>query len=539
MADKKSKSASKPSKMKDDTLMGRYAELHNKKENIMYRSEKYASWTIPAIFPPENMNDTELQGPTNSTGARAVNHLSNKIVMVLFPQGQPFFRLMVAMEVLLEFKAKAKNGDEAAAQILKNLDQQLSDAEKQAVQELEYNRYRTEATNVVKSLIVTGNALLYNPDKGKGKTQSYTLRDYCVVRDLSGTVIELITRNKKALYTFSDDVQNALRASDKKYEREHDCDVTVYTQVKLMADGKYHLKQAVEKVELPDSNGTWTAEELPWLALTWNRLPGEDYGRGLVEDYAGAFHALAVLTSAQLDAVAIAADIKFLVNPGSIVDVKELNDSESGSYHSGNEGDVTAIQLDKHVDLQLVESAIQRYVQEIGQAFLLNSAATRDAERVTAEEIRNTAKELELSNAGIYSRLAEEWQLPTAKLALKRAGVKIGGNSPIIPVIITGIDSLSRAGELDNLETFLYYVGLFEKVPEDVRQRMDFEGALKFIGVRTGIDYTQFVKTETQFKAEQQQAMQQQMAATAAEQAGAAASGIAQSAGEAALQSNQ
>lgn len=53
-------------------------------------------------------------------------------------------------------------------------------------------------------------------------------------------------------------------------------------------------------------------------------------------------------------------------------------------------------------------------------AFLLNSAVQRQGERVTAEEIRYVAGELEDTLGGVYSILAQELQLPLAKRLLNQ-----------------------------------------------------------------------------------------------------------------------
>lgn len=391
---------------------------------------------------------------------------------------------------------------------------------------LDYNKFRTEATMVAKSLIVTGNALMFHPDDGR--VQSYNLRDYCVVRDLSGTVVEIMTRDKKAFNTFSKSVQETLKASKHKSKYDKDgCDVTIYTRIVLNDDKKYEMTQSADDVPL-ESKATWIAEELPYIVLTWNLVRGEDYGRGLVEDYAGAFHALTVLNNSLIDMVGIAADIKFLVKPTSVLDVKSLNDSAAGTYHTGDEGDITVPELNKISDMQFVEGAVNRFQQQIGQAFLLNSSVTRQAERVTAEEIRYVAQELELSHGGIYSRFAEEWQLRVAILMLRKADVKIGGeNKQIYPQIITGLDSLSRAGDLDNLRMFVMDLQLLNEVPEDIRAVIDPAKFAQFIGVRRGVEYEKFVKTASQMQAEQQQIqaaqqqqMQQQVGAEVAMEAG-------------------
>lgn len=519
-----------PSK-KPKTLAGEYQQMDSKKSSLHNRCEEYALWTLPYVFPKQGIKDSENQGPLDSTGARAVNHLSNKLIMTLFQPYSPFFRLNVSSDIVSQLSEDAEK-DEGAKETLAEIDKALAQAERDAMRELDYSRYRTEATTVAKSLIVTGNSLMYLPTKGR--VQSYGLRDYCVQRDLSGNVVKLMTRDKKALSTFSKSIQDQIKAGAKnkqKYTNEN-CDVVLYTKVELKHDGKYHMTQAADDVML-DSRATWTVEECPYIVLTWNLIRGEDYGRGLVEDYAGSFHALHVLNQALLDMVAIAADIKFLVDPSSVLNVVELNNSESGSYHTGKEGDISVPQLNKQVDMAFIAEAIATYRQQIAMAFLLNSSVTRDAERVTAEEIRYVAQELELSHGGIYSRFAEEWQLKTAVIILKRINInlKLGKDKQAIePQIITGLDSLSRAGDLDNLRLFLADLQMLNEIPEDIRAGIDIGQFIQYVGIRRGVDYQKFAKTQAQMQQElqaaqqmQSQQMQQQVAGAVATEAGKAA----------------
>lgn len=499
----------KPKVKANGKLAKRFTDLDTKRASVLRRCEDYAMWTLPYLFPPTNSKDKELQGPLSSTGARAVNFLSNKLTMTLFQQ--QFFRLKVSSDELEKLSAAAKQGDPQAKELLSEIDSTLVKKEREAIQELGYNKFRTEATTSSKHVIVTGNALMYMPPK-TGDTQVYGLRDYCVVRDLSGNVIEFIMRDRKALCTFNDKIISTLKELD-KHKYKDDADVTLYTRVMLKSDGKYHLEQDVENVNLDYVKGQWTKEDLPWIILTWNLVRGEDYGRGLVEDYAGSFHALYVLHQALITGVAIASDIKFLVDPSSVIDVRELNDSASGSYHSGKEGDVSCVQLNKALDFAMVEAAIERITRDISQAFLLNSSVPRDAERVTAEEIRFVAQELETAHGGVYSRFSEEWQYRVAVLILSRVDIKIGAT--IRPQILTGLENLSRSGELDNLVTFIKHLSLLNEVPEEFRGAINPRKYAAYVGMRTGVEYDQFIMSDDEMMQKQQaeqQAMNQQLA---------------------------
>lgn len=496
----------------------------------MTRAEKYAKWTLPFLFPMTGSNEgSEHQVSTDGIGARAVNHVSNKVVTTLFrPQG-PFFRLRLSKQQRKQIALLAQSSDQAkVAELTQRIEQELNDTEQEAVEHLDMVAYRPMATNAAQLLVATGNALVYHP-AGK-PVQVFTLRDYCVVRDLSGTVIEIMTRECKAFETFHPDVQIQLRVRD--YGRQDTDEVKVYTQIKLHEDGKFHARQEAGGVELDIEDAMWPAKLLPWIPLTWNLLRGEDYGRGLVEDYAGAFHALSVLTQSLVNLAAIMGDIKFFVKPTSVIDVAELNKSPAGSYHSGNAEDVAAMQTNKNSDANFIVSMIERYERQIAQAFLLNSSVTRDAERVTAEEIRIQANELEMSVGGIYSRLALQWQVPTANVTLDHIGFS-GLEQGITPQIITGMDSLSRAGELDNLRMFVSDMALLEAVPEDFRRAID---PLKFaavIGTARQVDYAKFMKSAEQMQAE----IQQEQAALANQEQMKAAGAVASEAGKAAVQS--
>lgn len=506
-------------------LATRWTYLEGLKSSQTNNSEEYARWTLPYVFPTQNSENVELQLSKDSIGAQAVNHLANKVVSVLFPPQRMFFRLHVS-EAMLNLASKAmqqqgganvKQAQEGVSKAMVVLEAELASKEKEAQDYMDMVSYRPQAVNAAKLLIITGNALMFHPEDQP--VQVFNLRDYCVVRDLSGEVIEIMTKEQKAFETFHPSIQVQLRAAklrpaDIKNGMEYNdkSTVTIYTRICLHEDGKYHAYQAGDNIMLDTDGASWTKKTLPWIVLTWNLVRGEDYGRGLVADYAGAFHAINVLSGSLLNMAAIMGDIKFLVNPASVVDIPTLNRSGPGTFHSGRAEDVTAIQLDKQADAQFIAALIERYERQIAQAFLLNSQLTRNAERVTAEEIQMQANELETSNGGIYSRLAGTWQVQTANIVLQQIGFEATENG-ITPKIITGMDSLSRMGELDNIRLFLGDLAMLNGVPEDVRMIIDMPSFAEVLGTNRQVDYKRFIKTQAQLQAEaqQRQAEQQQL----------------------------
>jgi hypothetical protein len=519
------------------TIESRWTQLNAKKSTVLSQSEQYSRWTLPYLFPP-NTTQTDgalIQGTNDSIGARCVNHLSNKVITTLFrPQGA-FFRLHLPKKQIQKIaKVSGMQDQKEIAAAIGLVEAELADVEAEATEKQNMVEYRPNATTAAKLLIVTGNALIYHPDLRP--VQVFNVRDYCVVRDLSGTVIEIITKEEKAFETFAPSVQEQLRAYKKHGDKTYDGDdnVTIYTQIKLEDNGKFHVYQEAGCVKLDTEGVFYPRNKLPWVVLTWNLVRGEDYGRGLVEEYAGTFHSLEVYHQSLINIAGIMGDIKFLVNPASLVDVQAMNSSPAGSYHSGRDGDVTAIETKKQHDAQFILSMIERNEKNLAQAFLLNSSMTRDAERVTAEEIRMVANELETSNGGVYSRLALQWQVPTANILLDQIefdGDKFG----ITPSIITGMDSLSRQGEMDNLRLFISDIAMLEAVPEDIRAGIDPLKFMAFIGTARQIEYNKFLMTDAQLQQKQQQ-KQQMLAQQEAMKANGA---VAAEAGKAAVQGAQ
>jgi hypothetical protein len=532
---------SSPAVVKQTELKLRYEHLHGKKSGILTECEKYAGWTLPYVFPKDTISSTQTEfiAPADPIGAACVNHLSNKTVTTLFPPQASFFRLLLDEEMKSQIEATLKSNASAPTEdaqaelnaLMLEVEAELAKSERKAIDYLDMVAYRPQLIHAAKLLIITGNALEYHPP-GK-PVQVYTLRDYCTVRDLSGQCIEIMTRETKAFETFHPDVQRQLK--DRKVSRSHSKDyadkdeVTIYTQVKLQEDGKWHVYQAADLIALDTSDNVWPTASLPWVPLTWNLVRGEDYGRGLVAEYGGAFHAIEVFTNALMNIAAIMGDIKFLVNPSSNIDVKTLNDSPPGSYHAGRDGDITTAKFDRTVEAQFLVTMIERSEQQISKAFLLLSASRRQGERVTAEEIRGDANELETSNGGIYSRLAATWQVPVAHIALdqtKFQGVQAG----IRPKVITGMDSLSRVSELDNLRMFMADLTMLAQVPETFQAAIHPDKFMALIGTNRQVEYKQFVKTPAEMQADRDAAaaenarlVEQQTAGKVAEAAGTAA----------------
>lgn len=492
----------------DFRLKGEFLGSDYAREETLTRCERYAGWTLPNIFPDDPLMEyDEMQNDYQSVGAQAVTNLANKIMMALFQPSRPFFRMRLTQQ-----QRESLAGGLTPAQI----DVALSEAERAAMRELDKINARVVMTQVIQHLIITGNAMLFMPKKGK--MQMYSLRDYIVKRDLSGTPIKIIMRETKSVSGLPED----LRAQAIEAGYEDDADVSIFTGVVKTGENKYVSWQELEDLCYCSTQmGMYDEKSLPWIPLTWNLCRNKDYGTGLVENYSGDFWTLSTLAEAILDYTTIATDVKNLVNPAGMTDVREITEARSGAYVHGREEDIYVHTPQINNAADFLTNQFREVERRIGAAFLLNSAVTRDAERVTAEEIRMQANELESSLGGVYSNLATELQLPLATRLLSKINPVF---KDIEPTIVTGLESLSRNSELDRLRYFFQDLVQLAELPPQVAKRMDFPALIATLGAGHGVDYKKVLLDEETVKANDKAAAEQN-AATQGMEAQAVAQG--------------
>jgi hypothetical protein len=99
-------------------------------------------------------------------------------------------------------------------------------------------------------------------------------------------------------------------------------------------------------------------------------------------------------------------------------------------------------------------------------------------------------------------------------------------------VVTTGLESLSREGQLEALRLAIADLQMLDAVPEDVRAAMDVRAFSEFVFTNRGVNFGQFIKSKEQIQADQQAQMQQ-------EQAMMAQQGAVQAASQAAAKSAQ
>lgn len=491
--------------------------LNGLKEPLMTRVERYAALTIPKVCLPHGFNVESMDQTHDyqSLGAQAVNHVVNKLMVAMFAPSRPFFRVAEGKKTK-ESAAQAGISETAIGDILANM-------EREGTRMLDKLAQRPKLYQALRHLVVTGNALII---LDPGMLRVMGLRYFNVKRTHDGKVHTLVIREQMRFDELDEAIQELLAT-------EHKADDMVSHYRHICRVGKrYKMTQWVEDSQLPPKyDGDWSEDKFPYRVLTWDLSDESDYGTGLVEDYAGDFEALSVLAESIVTGGVVGTEFRWVANPNGMTSIEDFRNSINGDVISGNAKDINAISPPVVEGVKMAQAVSQEYSQRISRGFLLGSAVTRSAERVTAEEIRMTAMELESSFGGVYSALAPSMQEPVALWMLENADLPIAGSDLSI-VIVTGLDALSRNGDLDNLKLGIATLGGFINVPEPLQQRIKWQETADFIGQAVGVDLKRFIMTDEEFQQVQQQMMAQQAAANTAE-----AGGIAQA--QAAAQPNQ
>lgn len=490
--------------MTTTSAKARFNHFNTKRSASLDRARDCAELTIPSLLPPSGTTEsTPLYTPYQGLGARGVNNLASKLVLTLLPPNAPFFRLAIDQKTLAEM-----GQDEAAKTAI---ERELAKLERIIMGEVETTNARTVLYEVLKHLIVTGNGLLYMPPEGGMRL--FKLDQYVVRRDGMGTVMEILIKESISPATLSPEVQAAVGVN---VNEEKEKNVDIYTIV-LRKEGKWLHRQEVNDVVVPGSEGNVPIDQPHYLALRLSALAGEDYGRGLVEEYLGDLRSLEGLHKSIVTAAAAASKVVFLLNPNATTRKKDLAFSESGDIVQGNETDVSVLKVDKSPDFRVAMEVIEQISQRLAQAFLMNTSIQRNAERVTAEEIRYMAQELEDALGGIYSVLSQELQLPYVRRLMtqltRQKKLPALPKGQVSPMITTGLEALGRGHDIAKLRELLSDLAPLGE--QAIATYLNVGDYIQRAATARGVAPDGLIRTDEEIAMQQQQAQMQQLAQAA------------------------
>lgn len=487
--------------MNEQSAKARYTSLAVKREHFLDRARDCAELTIPSLLPREGHHPSQrLIEPAQSVGAECVLNLASRLMMALYPPGQPSFKLGVPADVLLA------QGQES---VPADLERGLTLGEQTIAAEIERRQWRHPTHLSLLYMIVTGNALEQMlPDN---RIKVFRIDQYVVVRDPSGQVTEIITEEFLFPANMPDELRSMVDADEDASQP-----IPLYTWVKLKNDGTWEIHQEIQEETVPNSKGTW--QILPFNALRWTAVVGEDYGRGKCEEHIGDLRSVEGLSKAVIDGAAMASRHVTMIRPnaaGGLNLRRRLAKAANGEFVVGNPEDIEMLQFTNVTGMQFTEQALVRLIQSLSRGFLLNSSVRRDAERVTAYELQLMAEELEGTLGGVYSMLAQEMQ--AARLRRLIFQMQDQGALPdwpegvIEPTILTGLESLGRQQDVQKVATLTQL--LAQLPPEVATDYPKWSDLLK--KVFNGLQLPEAVRTDEEVAQIQQQRAMAEAAAQA------------------------
>ena len=179
------------------------------------------------------------------------------------------------------------------------------------------------------------------------------------------------------------------------------------------------------------------------------------------------------------------------------------------------------MQVGKTADFGTAAQLAAQIEKRILEAFLVMNV--RNAERVTAEEVRLTQLELEQSLGGLFSLLTVEFLVPYLNrtlLILQRSNqIPRLPKDVVRPKIVAGINSLCRGQYNESLTRIMATVAQ-TLGPEALVKFVNPSEAIQRLAAAQGIDVLNLIRTPEELQAEQEKLMQMQAQKSLVDQTG-------------------
>lgn len=482
-----------------ETLFKKYQD-----DRLILKYQEYAKWTVPGVFPKDSDpglgRNQQIEQDFQSLGALLINNLSAKLCNVLFPQNMNFFKVEATDQLI-----KALGSKSAQEDIKKTLLALENKANKQAMTNGGY----AALNDLIQLLLITGNALCIRKNN---RIIVRSLRDYAYLRDNSGYILDLILKETMLFDSLVPELRAALSASGKQYQ--WDSEVKLYTRVKTSVTEMGRMVTISAQADGLEIGEPATYPEMlsPFIPVALRYRWGDNYGRGMVEDYAGAFAKLSALSEALTFYELEACKVINLVKPGATVDLQSLENAKHGDYVYGDPNSISKLETGTGNKIAEMLADIESVFGQLAKAFLYEGNV-RQAERVTAEEIKMTAEEADRTQGGLYSSISTSIHIPLAHvlsyevdpeilLALHADQVEFS--------ISTGLAAIGRAQEVSALLQATQEIGMVVPILTQISQRWDKERIAESIMYARGLDPKEYSFTEKELEQLQEQLSQQQ-----------------------------
>ncbi len=510
------------------TCAERFYYLNGVRGGKLERSRYMSSLTIPSLLPENGITSNgELPKPFSSVAGRGVTNMSSRMLSALLPLNDlPFF------------KFELTNGEAADPEIF----QFMETLAHQIYSKLMTDNLRETLFLALQHLIVSGDVLIIQEDDFSFKT--YRLDQYVVRRDIDGSVVELIYLD----WVPKEANPDIFEAFDNNFFP------SAYNALNALPDYQANFCRVVWNEDenvwdyySEDEEGNMIEEGeykvTPFMPMRWIAVTGEDYGRSHCEEILGDIETLEAYTKAMIDGMTAASTFWVAIDPSGITDIDDLSQSPTGSFIGARQSDVFTLSPAQTISPQLsaAQAAVDGMRREVSNAFLAAQGGIRQADRVTATEVRMIGMEIENVLGGAFSAIGRNLMEPIVRrtIALMARDGEIDerlmaefldDDGKLTIQVVTGLQALSRDSDL----TKLMQLGeMVRNLPPEAIQHFRWDQYGSALISSLGFDPRNWVRSEAE--ADQRMAEQQTQAALMQSQQ-AVAMGAAQGAGAAAGQ---
>jgi hypothetical protein len=507
-----------------------YNKLATTRDAVLQTARELAEITIPSVFPPMGYVEGQYIGENNqSVGAWCVNTLASKLMYVAFPPNHSSIKISLD-------KAAIRNSKEAFAQdpvMVAKIDGSLSALEKEHHDRFAATKLRLAYTQYIKQLLIGGNSCWEHEELDSPVVHDMT--KYVVKRDKKGNQQFVILREEAS----SSDLPAHMKVIAANVNREQwlnkdrwEQDIVIHKVCMRYNKDEWLTWQEYQGEVIPDTE-LHIKEDKPNLYAGWMvPMQGYNWGRSYCEEYRGDLWQVENYSSGLQDIGAAMAFTIMFSRPGSPTSPALLSRTENLKWLAGSADDLSVLQLDKGREAAFISNEIQEATRRLARAFLTMSSIQRNAERVTAEELRMMAQELDEAMGGLHANLAQTSQ----KAIMLRAVALHEAENPNLPQlpkgltkmrVITGVDALGRSAEGQSL---VRAAGTVRDVfGQEGLKRIDADEFTRRVFASESVDPTGLILAVDQVQqndqAAQQAAMMQSSAPGVAKEAAKAAMG--------------
>jgi hypothetical protein len=501
----------------EKTLKDRWLILTNKRTTKLDKARACSAITVPTLLPYESMTGEDNVFQTySSVQSRGVTSLASKILSVLIPLNDtPFFTFGL------------RNGREPTREIAEYLEK-LS---LQVYRKLISNNLREVSYLAMQHLIVVGDVLIVMENDFSFRV--IRLDQFVVRREVNGDLKEFMY-----LEFVSPSNTEAANSFDFLSGQEEQAGYkTVYVRVFKTPDNIWQVDKELDGQII--DQGFY--DVLPYVVLRWSTVAGEDYGRSHVEDIYSDIRTLESYSRSLVQGMAAGSTFFMGVDPAGITEIDDLAGAQNGNWVAARKADVFVITPSETMNsqLQVSTAAVDSMRKEVGQGFLLQTAAMPTGDRVTATAVRAVGNELETVLGGTFSAIARDFMVPIIKRTIylmiqnneidQRMAQQFNEENGILNIeILTGLQSLSRESDVTKL---LQMGEMVRNLPPEALKIFKWQEYARALILSLGFDPNNWVISREQIKKEEMEAakaqqkmeIQKMLASQAAATAGAAA----------------